>query len=99
MSRSYKKRPWCCDNSNRKEMRVVANRIVRSKLKHDPNCIPSRGKSYRKLFESWDICDYKWTSTWEQYWKRELYYYYIWGGRKPDKKEAYRDWLKFYYRK
>ncbi len=52
MSRSYKKRPWCCDNNNRKEMRVVANRIVRSKLKHDPDCIPVRGKSYRKLFET-----------------------------------------------
>lgn len=80
-------------------MRTLANRTVRSKLKQDPYCIPYRGKSYRKLFESWDICDCRWTCTWEEYWENELFYCRKYGNKEPNIKESYRDWLKFYRRK
>lgn len=53
MSRSYKKEPWICDrspyNKNQANRRV---RRYKRKLKD--------GRSYRKLYSSYDICDFKW---------------------------------------
>jgi len=51
MSRSYKKTPGFCDRSpfNKKQ----ANKKVR-KTKIVPN-----GKAYKKLYESYNICDFK----------------------------------------
>jgi len=96
MSRSYKKHPWCCDKPA-KGIKRCANSKVRSVLK-DPNVV-LKGSDYKKVFESWDICDYKWFDTWETYWAREWRYYYKYGGDKPDFKKCYRDWLKWYKRK
>lgn len=52
MSRSYKKHPWYKDRSP--YMKNQANRKVRRYKGENLN-----HKSYRKLFQSWDICDYK----------------------------------------
>ena len=84
MSRSYKKYPWVTDHKagTTKNTKKLANKTVR----HRKN-LPS-GKAYRKVFESWDICDYKYMWTWEEednlYLKR----------RYPTLKSYYRYWLK-----
>lgn len=96
MSRSYKKHPWCCDRRT-KDIKKVANRIVRAKLKNPD--FELKNSDYKKVFESYDICDFKWYDTWETYWAREWRYYYKYGGDEPDFKECYRHWLKWYKRK
>ena len=64
MSRSYKKYPFCkCENSC-KSGKKFANRKVRRHKKEISN-----GRSYKKLYESWDICDYQHKETWEGYQK------------------------------
>ena len=99
MSRSYKKTAWCGD-SGKKDMRRIANSVVRSKLKQDPDCIPRRGKAYRKLFDSYEICDYGWLCTWEQYWARELEYQKEGCSfAHESKEEAFRYWIKWYRNK
>ena len=55
MSRSYKKYPqWKIERSC-KIGKLIANNKVRNYLKSGKE-IPD-GKSYRKLFDSWNICD------------------------------------------
>ena len=56
MSRSYKKHDIVKDPAN-KAMKRYANKKVRH-TKNIPN-----GKAYKKFFESWDICDYRWIWT------------------------------------
>ena len=61
MSRSFKKHPYQADTEGstwRKFSKKRANRRVR-KSEDLPD-----GKSYKKVFESWDIVDYAWTDTW-----------------------------------
>lgn len=53
MSRSYKKTPIVKDGHSGKFGKKVANRKVR----HYKGTIAS-GKSYRKIYESWDIHDF-----------------------------------------
>lgn len=54
MSRSYKK-PYIKDNGrSKKEAKRFANKVVRKYKDIIPN-----GKSYRKLYCSYNICDYK----------------------------------------
>lgn len=60
MSRSYR-RPWCTDgykgSKRRQYCKNYANRVIR-RLDEDEE-IPN-GKAYRKYYDSWDICDYRW---------------------------------------
>jgi hypothetical protein len=56
MSRSYRE-PWYIDGygSRRKAwFKNYANRVVRRSKDDIPN-----GKSYRKMFDQWSICDYR----------------------------------------
>lgn len=55
MSRS-KRKPWVTDNkgSYRKIAKKLANKRVRA-IKNIAS-----GNAYKKEFQSWDICDYKW---------------------------------------
>ena len=104
MSRSYKKTPWCGDRKG-KDKKRIANHVVRQWLKRnmDQTLAPS---NYKKLYETWNICDYSWTLTWEQYWKSE-WKSYRWicsmlpncEHKEPNKKECYRKWLKYYHNK
>ena len=104
MSRSYKKIPWCGDKKG-KDKKRIANHVVRQWLKRnmDQTLAPS---NYKKLYETWNICDYSWTLTWEQYWRSE-WKSYRWicsmlpnrEHKEPDKKECYRKWLKYYHNK
>lgn len=98
MSRSYKKTPWSGDKKGKSKKRV-ANHKVRNWLKQHPeeslNC-----NSYKKVYETWDICDYGWTCTWEEYWKSAICIWEQWeedrGKPFPDKKEEYRRWIRYY---
>ena len=65
MSRSYKKYP-CVKDRNPGSKREANKRIRR--LKGD---IPD-GKWYRKIYNPWDICDWSFSKTWQEYWKDEL---------------------------
>lgn len=52
MSRSYKK-PYVKDKSNKKDGKKAANNKVK-RTKEIGN-----GKQYKKVYNSWNICDYK----------------------------------------
>ena len=45
----------------------IANHHVRNWLKENPDVILPPG-GYKKIHCSWDICDYGWICTWEDYW-------------------------------
>ena len=98
MSRSYKKIPWSGDKKGKSKKRV-ANHKVRSWLKQHPD-EPLNRNSYKKVYETWDICDYGWFCTWEEYWKSAIHAWEQWekdrGKPFPDKKEEYRRWIRYY---
>ena len=54
MSRSYKRTPGFTDNSSSKIGKRFANKAVRQYKGDIPN-----GAGYKKLFCSYDICDFK----------------------------------------
>ena len=104
MSRSYKKTPWCGDRKGKNKKRI-ANHTVRQYLKNhmDLQLAPS---DYKKLYSSWDICDYGWVFTWEQYWENEwrMYHWFCTmfpnqKRKEPNEKDCYRKWLKYYRNK
>ena len=93
MSRSYKKPPYSGGNCS--DMKRFANQKVR----HSKD-IPS-GKAYRKLFPTWNICEYGSMETFGEFVarinNRPLRYWY-----KPDnrtEKELYIEWHSMYKRK
>lgn len=97
MSRSYKKTPWSGDHKG-KDKKRIANHKVRNWLKRHPNVILN-GNSYRKIYESWDICDYGGIETWGQYWESAVRVWYRWRYYYepfPDKKAEYRNWVKYF---
>ena len=55
MSRSYKKYPYWKIERSCKKGKIFANNKVRSYLKSGKEV--SDGKSYKKIYESWAICD------------------------------------------
>ena len=92
MSRSYKKTPYCGPKS--KSMKKYANRVLRQ----DKNTY--QNASYKKRFCSYDICDYKFFETFDEYYRSQVRQWEEWGrlyGRSyPNKKNAYRRWYKYY---
>ena len=102
MSRSYKKTPWCGDRKG-KDKKRMANKVVRMWLKDHPD-VALKGRQYKNLYEKWDICDYGWITTWEEYWQQtmDLHIEWLrrgWPDKEPDKKEVYRKWLRYYRNK
>ena len=96
MSRSYKKASYCGDKKGKNKKRV-ANHTVRNYLK-DINKVLSKG-GFKKVFCSYDICDYWWLQSWEEYWEDCLRGYKEhpeWYKQPPNKKEEYRSWYKNY---
>ena len=64
MSRSYKKVGYCkCKRSCKKGKQYANRRLRRKGVNYE---IPN-GKAYKKLNESWDICDYSCIVTWKNY--------------------------------
>ena len=91
MSRSYKKFPFCkCENSC-KSGKKFANKKVRRHKKEISN-----GRSYKKLYESWDICDYRSSMTWQEW--QEWCHHPRWWGRKQEE-PIYYEWYRAYKRK
>ena len=98
MSRTYKKTPYCGDNKGKTNKRI-ANKKVRMFLKNFNEVL--KYSDYKKISETYNICDYYWIKKKKNYWKRCLknYYEYNSAGIKteyPDKKEKYRRWYKMY---
>ncbi len=85
MSRSYKK-VACCKDYNR-GMKKSANRYIRRNYLFVPS-----GMAYKKLFCSWNICDYKFLKSFSIY-KNEFQNY---SRKKYSDKELYRMWYKNY---
>lgn len=96
MSRSYKKTPWCGEQKNKADKRN-ANKKVRMFLKNPNNHLLK--SDYKKIFESWEICDYGWVISWNEYWNNCLSSYNEhpeWYKEPPNKKVEYRKWYKYY---
>lgn len=98
MSRSYRKQPIWKDHN--KGMKRYANHSVRRALNRDLEMrLPY--KSYKKLFLSYNICDYCWLidSNFENYYKREIKLWNDFQHRftsSPNKKEVYIRWITKY---
>lgn len=92
MSRSYKKSPWVTDHhvKSTKEKKKFANKKVRN-----TGFLPN-GCAYKKVSESWDICDFKWSTSWQEskkaYLNGELGNYIY--EHYPTLKSYYRYWYK-----
>lgn len=96
MSRSYKHTPYSGDNKG-KDKKRCANSKVRMYLKDFNNEISH--KNFKHIYESYDICDFYWMETWEEYWHNRLIEYKEhpnWFKHPPIKKEEYRKWYKLY---
>lgn len=94
MSRSFKKNPYCGDRKGKQKKRL-ANKRVREYLK---NCYDTfNGRSYRKICQSWNICDYYSKDSFAQF-KAFINTYnsYYW---QKTEEELYQDWLRAYKRK
>lgn len=60
MSRSYKKSPVCTDHTSPRT-RWAKRQAAKAVRRHDG--IIEKGRSYRKFFCSWNICDYRFYRT------------------------------------
>lgn len=87
MSRSYKHTPSCKAEKSCKWGKRQANKRVR-KFKGDLG----NGKLYKKLYCSWEICDYKFNETWEEY--KDWHLHPRWWHEPEEPK--YFDWYKSY---
>ena len=95
MSRSYKKTPYCGDKKGKIKKRI-ANHKVRMLLKNINHNL-SKG-NYKKVYESYNICDYYWITSWNEYWNNELECYKQYPDLfdKPNYKKEYRKWYKYH---
>ena len=95
MSRSYKKTPICCYKS--RTFKKLFNRKIRRKAQ---KYHVFSHNYYKKMNDSWDICDWIFFSDWKEYWKNSNLQYNLWGCKyekePPKKKETYRKWYKWY---
>ena len=90
MSRSFKKHPWNSDGNNAKAGKKFATRRVRNL---DIEALPTKGNSYKKAYEQYDIRDWIYRWTWEEaveYYRQhpEQYKEY------PNEKAFYKYWYK-----
>ncbi|MBQ5311342.1 MAG: hypothetical protein ILP19_04805 [Oscillospiraceae bacterium] len=91
MSRSYKKIP-IHKEQNSKFCKSQANRRVRR------TSDIAGGGSYRKVYDSWDICDWRCIESEEDFmrdFERDLHGYYR-RKRILNRKQAHRRWLRLY---
>ena len=91
MSRSFKKVP-IHKESNSKFCKAQANRKVRR------TDVIADGSSFRKVYDSWDICDWRVIENEEDFmrdWERDLSGFYR-RKRILNRKQAHRLWLRRY---
>ena len=90
MSRSVKRISYYGERKN-KFYKHLYNRQTRRKLNRDFNIVVSY-KNYRKIFESWDICEYKRFDILN-------FHYYCKINELEPTKENYKYYHKYYRRK
>lgn len=60
-------------------------------------------KTYKKVFCSYDICDYESVgTTFEEYWKQKIKWWHIWRYKYepyPSKAQAYKEYYKYFLKK
>lgn len=98
MSRSYKKNPIITDGRTPTVKRM--KRIANKKVRHTKN-LPN-GKSYKKVFETYNIHDYISRWTWEE--AKMAYFHFDPNGINWQKdyltlKDFYKYWQKYYFSK
>ncbi|MCQ2801311.1 MAG: hypothetical protein MJ222_01455 [Bacilli bacterium] len=89
MSRSYKKTPYCGDETSKWNKRL-ANKRVRRILKNPD--MELQNSSYKKAYQSWNIVDYYFIQTFEEFSMN-------WGAYFGSIQEARNYWEKYYKRK
>ena len=98
MSRSYKKTPYAGDNKTKWAKRQV-NKQVRHYLNRqmiqDESFAPA---AYKKVSESWDICDYCSIFTLEK-WLKDKWNLSRWNRRNIFEEKRIQEWYKWYKRK
>lgn len=98
MSRSYKKTPVCCYKD-----KILKRKFNRRLRKDKYKYITFSHSYYKKMNDSWDICDWYCRYDWKEYWWHCNNSYSLWGflynPEKLDKKEEYRKWYTRYKRK
>ena len=97
MSRSRKKTPRAGDNKG-KENKRIANSTVRARLREENESLP-QGSTFKKYYETWNICDYNDVSTWEDY--RRFRIDFVLKGREDlfDEQLERKKWEKMFVRK
>lgn len=101
MSRSRKYHPYYKDRPS-KGMKRIYNKRIRQALKDHE--IRLDYKSYRKLDDSWDLSDYKYSpGSFESYYRECVGRWYRWRYRyepnPPTREAVWKEYLKYYLRK
>lgn len=103
MSRSYKHTPYCGLQKDKFYKQQANKRLRRKKLTHD-----YKHSSYRRDYDSWEICDYYWieTTNFTKYytnkinqWKQDKNSGWFDPGPCPTKQECWKEYCKYYKRK
>lgn len=95
MSRSYKKTPVY------KDRRLGSKRLASKKVRRSKD-VPKKGKGYRKIYDSWNISDFKFHETWKEFLERAHERSMYRRGRRLNSKEikTLKDqWNRWYRRK
>lgn len=94
MSRSYKKHLRTKDSAN-KNMKRFANKKVRT----NQDNLPSKGKSFKKIFESWEISDWNWYRSKREAieeWEEEESPHYIGLAWRHERFKTFEKWLQYW---
>lgn len=95
MSRSYKKTPRAGEKKKRYFKRLANRQVRKTPLEETLNY-----GAFRKAYCSWNICDYEFNETFEEYWHSLVThwstYWQYHNYPFPDKKDAYRKWYRAY---
>ena len=99
MSRSYKHTPRAGDKKSK-----IAKRLANRRIRNYPIDSPFfNHKSYKKIFCSYDICDYQSVgTTFADYWKMCKKRWYDWEYKYkpfPTVEQAKKEYYKFYLKK
>lgn len=98
MSRSYKKFPYCGDKKGKDKKRFANHAVRRNSDKH-PTFAPS---FFKRQTNQYDICDYYFSFTWEEYRDMENQGREYFGKplmNESEEKELYRHWYSYFMAK
>ena len=90
MSRSYKKHT--CATWKSKYARKQANR----RWRHTYDMEDAQYSKYKRYYPQWDVIDYVYRYTWEEYWRDSIRRYEKLKMIHPDWEEKYSEWANKY---